>query len=218
MRREIFALSALAIGGIFLGVTFAQAQSAPQTFGAMMDACIVQNEGQQSSGAITDGPYNRGMTHFTILRQCFWQLFLTERQTWLNTILTPPPGADDLSSSVSSGSGASSFSSVPSSSSSGASLSSASSGSGSVAANAISMENLTFYPSTLTVKVGTRVTWKNDEASMIPHTVTFDVPNAPMSGMMFPGDTFSVTFSGTGSFIYHCMIHPEMKGTVVVTP
>lgn len=38
------------------------------------------------------------------------------------------------------------------------------------------------------------------------------VPDAP------PNDSFSVTFTEPGTYEYHCMLHPWMKGTVVVEP
>jgi amicyanin len=72
-----------------------------------------------------------------------------------------------------------------------------------------------FSPSTLTVKVGTNVTWTNSSAA--PHTVTSDA-GAPASfdGSLDPNGTFSFTFTKAGTYAYHCNIHPYMKATVVV--
>ncbi len=95
----------------------------------------------------------------------------------------------------------------------------------------VSMKLLQFMPQTLTVKAGTKVTWRNDEP--ITHTVTsgtysgvdaktglrasekpdglFDARAAKK------GDTTSYTFSKPGTYPYYCSIHKGMNGKVVVT-
>jgi plastocyanin len=84
------------------------------------------------------------------------------------------------------------------------------------------MKNTAFNPNTLTIRVGTTVTWSNDETSPIPHTVTSGSPNA-LSGMfdsgdLNPGQTFQFTFNAPGTFQYFCRIHgAAMTGTVTVT-
>ena len=75
-----------------------------------------------------------------------------------------------------------------------------------------------FSPATLTVKVGTTVTWTN--MTQAPHTVTSDDGKTFDSGSSNPispsGGTFSFTFSKAGTFAYHCQIHPFMKATIIV--
>ncbi|MDQ1428685.1 MAG: hypothetical protein QOK39_2161 [Acidimicrobiaceae bacterium] len=78
----------------------------------------------------------------------------------------------------------------------------------------VSIANFAFSPATLTIKVGTKVTWTNND--VVAHTVTFtDVANSPVLNR---GDTFSRTFTTVGTYSYICSIHPFMHGTVVVTP
>lgn len=77
----------------------------------------------------------------------------------------------------------------------------------------VTIQNMAFGPDTLRIAAGTKVTWSN--ADGMTHTVTelntlFDSGNLP------PGKTFSYTFSTTGSFKYYCVIHPGMKGIVIV--
>jgi len=79
---------------------------------------------------------------------------------------------------------------------------------------AISIKNFSFNPASLTVKTGTKVTWTNNDTA--PHTVTSDSGNFPDSGMLPPGQSFSFTFTKSGSVNYHCSIHPNMKGVIVV--
>ena len=74
-----------------------------------------------------------------------------------------------------------------------------------------------FSPATLTIKVGTMVTWKNSTAAS--HTVTSDDGKSFDSGTsnpIAPGGTFSFTFTTAGTFPYHCAIHPFMKATIIV--
>ena len=81
---------------------------------------------------------------------------------------------------------------------------------------AVTIENMMFTPSQITVAKGGTVTWTNNDS--VPHTVTDDLSNAggPASGDIQPGKTYSFTFDKTGSFQYHCTIHPSMRGTIVV--
>ena len=77
-----------------------------------------------------------------------------------------------------------------------------------------------FSPATITIKVGTTVTWTNNTGA--PHTVTSDDGTTFDSGVSNPiaanGGTFSFTFTKAGTFTYHCQIHPFMKATVIVQP
>jgi amicyanin len=82
------------------------------------------------------------------------------------------------------------------------------------AGNTISIANFAFSPSSLTIKVGTTVTWTNKDSTA--HTVTSDTGNVLNSGNMAQNATFSFTFNSAGTFNYHCAIHPNMKGTIVV--
>jgi LysM repeat protein len=87
----------------------------------------------------------------------------------------------------------------------------------------ISMQNLAFQPSALTIHVGTMVVWKNNESNSVPHTVTSGTPNAPSgmfdSGTLNPGQAFQFKFNTVGTFAYYCRIHGAMMtGTITVVP
>ncbi len=71
-----------------------------------------------------------------------------------------------------------------------------------------------FNPTTLTIRVGTIVIWKN--TSSAPHTVTSDDGQTFDSGNIAVGGTFRFTFKTAGTFSYHCNIHPYMRATIVV--
>jgi plastocyanin len=82
----------------------------------------------------------------------------------------------------------------------------------------VGIENLAFAPGSVTVAVGTTVTWVNQEtaASKIPHTATSD-NGTWNSGLLNPGASFAFTFTKAGTFTYRCDVHPSMHGTITVT-
>lgn len=79
----------------------------------------------------------------------------------------------------------------------------------------VSIKNYSFDPPILTVKAGTKVTWINDDSAQ--HTVTSDSGNSINSANIASGKSSSFTFTQTGTIKYHCNIHPEMQGSIVVT-
>jgi plastocyanin len=93
---------------------------------------------------------------------------------------------------------------------------SATSNSQTPAAGSVEIKNMMFTPSQITVQKGAKVTWTNNDTTT--HTVVDDLSNVggPASGDIAPGSTYSFTFTKTGSFQYHCKIHPSMRGTIVV--
>ena len=96
----------------------------------------------------------------------------------------------------------------------------------------IGLSSLTFMPAKTTIKVGTTLTWRNDET--ISHTVTsgavtdVDAKTGLRGGeesdgtfdeqLPKKGDTFSFTFDKAGTYPYFCDIHKGMNAEVVVTP
>jgi plastocyanin len=79
--------------------------------------------------------------------------------------------------------------------------------------HAVAISGFSYSPGTVTVAVGDTVTWTNSDAQ--GHTATADGGSFD-TGTLGNGETGTVTFSAAGSFPYHCTIHPQMTGTVVV--
>jgi plastocyanin len=77
----------------------------------------------------------------------------------------------------------------------------------------VGIEHFTYAPATLTVSVGTRVTWVNHDEE--PHTVTSATGAFASSGLVNE-DSFAQTFGKPGTYQYFCALHPHMKATVVV--
>ena len=97
---------------------------------------------------------------------------------------------------------------------------------------------LAYGPETITIDEGDSITWTDAGEA---HTVTFFGPfNAPQapppvpvggpnpsydgstyisSGILEPGQTYTVTFSKAGTYPYVCLFHsPEHRGVVIVQP
>jgi plastocyanin len=77
----------------------------------------------------------------------------------------------------------------------------------------VMIENFSFVPPVLTVKVGTAVTWINHDD--VPHTVT-GADNRFGSPALDTGDNFAFHFTTPGTYSYYCAIHPQMTAKVVV--
>ena len=75
------------------------------------------------------------------------------------------------------------------------------------------IDNFTFSPTPLTVKVGSTVTWFNHDD--IPHSIVclaLKLTSHPLD----TDDSFAYTFEKAGTFDYLCGLHPHMHGQVVV--
>lgn len=68
-----------------------------------------------------------------------------------------------------------------------------------------------FRPGTITIARGDSIKWVN--RGDLTHTST---SNAWSSGSVRPDESFKRRFRRAGTFRYHCVIHPEMTGTVIV--
>jgi len=78
----------------------------------------------------------------------------------------------------------------------------------------IKISNFAFSPSTITIKKGDTIKWTNLDS--VRHTVTSDSGNELNSNLLSNGESYSNTFSQTGTFNYHCTPHPSMKARVIV--
>jgi plastocyanin len=83
-----------------------------------------------------------------------------------------------------------------------------------ITGESVSIQNFAYYPANLQVKVGTTVTWTNQDTA--PHTVTFRDNTLTSSGMLQKGDVYRYTFTQVGTFTYYCQVHPSMTAQVVV--
>jgi plastocyanin len=99
----------------------------------------------------------------------------------------------------------------------------------------VTIQNFSFTPANVSIKVGGTVKWMNKGPSV--HTTTSDNGvwasaqlNPPTGGGGgygggggMPGGSFQMTFNTAGTYGYHCAFHPPstypgFTGTVVVNP
>lgn len=81
------------------------------------------------------------------------------------------------------------------------------------------ISNTCYIPATSVIQHGGEVIWENLDSAV--HTVTSgDVRSGPNSlfdsGMIMPGDTYSVTFEIPNEYDYYCVVHPWMTGKIIV--
>jgi plastocyanin len=89
----------------------------------------------------------------------------------------------------------------------------------------VAVADYTFGPDTVTIAAGRGVRWAN--AGPSAHTVNADggsfagslgAPGMGVYGYPTGGGSYSKVFTTAGTFAYHCTIHAQMTGVVIVTP
>ena len=75
--------------------------------------------------------------------------------------------------------------------------------------------NFAFKPGTLTVPVGTTVTWVNKDSDT--HSVQSTDKRFTSSPALEHGESYTFTFTTPGTYEYICSLHSFMKGKIVVT-
>jgi plastocyanin len=79
----------------------------------------------------------------------------------------------------------------------------------------VHIKDFKFNPRALTVHVGDRVTFINDDDEA--HTVTADDRSFDSEGLDTAG-TWQHVFTKPATYRYFCELHPYMKATIVVLP
>ena len=79
----------------------------------------------------------------------------------------------------------------------------------------VRIDNFSFVPADLTVKVGTKVTWENRDD--IPHSIVL-TDKSFRSKPLDTHDTASFTFARAGVVDYFCGLHPHMHARITVVP
>jgi len=77
----------------------------------------------------------------------------------------------------------------------------------------IEIRDFLFEPPNVSIPAGTEVTWVNHDAA--PHDATHDDRDWEIDRLN-RNDNDTLTFDTSGTYTYHCSIHPYMKGTITV--
>ena len=78
----------------------------------------------------------------------------------------------------------------------------------------VSITSTGYSPSSLTVAMGSTVTWTNNDNTA--HTVT-NAEGSINSGDIAPGSSYSKTFAAVGTYNYNDTHNTNMTGVVIVT-
>lgn len=76
---------------------------------------------------------------------------------------------------------------------------------------AVRIQGFAFKPGTMRVTAGSRVSFSNKDG--VAHNAT---GRGFHTGNIGAGKSKSIVFGHKGTFAYHCTIHPEMHGKVIV--
>jgi plastocyanin len=79
-------------------------------------------------------------------------------------------------------------------------------------AHIVLIQQMKFDPAVLTVSAGDTVTWINKD--IFDHNVTEQEKNLWMSDVLSPGKTWSKVVKQNAT--YYCVLHPVMKGSLVI--
>jgi plastocyanin len=83
----------------------------------------------------------------------------------------------------------------------------------------VDIANFAFAPAELRITAGTTVVFTNSDGA--PHTATAGTDAEPTperfdTGLLQPGERFTVVFDEPGTYAYFCERHPPMTGVIVV--
>ena len=82
----------------------------------------------------------------------------------------------------------------------------------------VAIQGFAYRPKEVAVTLGDTVAWTNGD--VVPHSVTADgtgsAARAFDSPDLAPKERFVWVAAKTGTYAYHCEMHPAMSGTVVV--
>ncbi|MFF2109462.1 cupredoxin domain-containing protein [Rhodococcus koreensis] len=82
----------------------------------------------------------------------------------------------------------------------------------------VQVANMAYEPSTITVRAGDTVTWNFDDRGVTHDVVGVGAAKSVLRSRLMQTGTFTHTFTEPGTYEYTCSLHPDMTGTVVVTP
>ena len=84
----------------------------------------------------------------------------------------------------------------------------------STAGRDVTIDNFNFTPASMSVPVGSSITWTNHDDA--PHSVV-STDRRFKSPVLDTGERFSFRFDAPGTFTYFCSLHPMMTGRVAVS-
>jgi plastocyanin len=121
-------------------------------------------------------------------------------------------GSSSATTAPATGSGAAGGYAIPSDAT--ATSAAAAGGGSAAAADTVVAKSIAYHPDKITVKAGTKVTFKNEDS--FAHTFTADKGEFDSSNVD-GGGQFAFVPEQAGTIAFHCKIHSNMHGTITVT-
>lgn len=81
------------------------------------------------------------------------------------------------------------------------------------APHTVSIQGYKYLPEVLTIKMGDKVQWKNEDD--VPHTAT-SIQKGFDSGNLAAGGSWEFHATKPGEYLYYCTYHPNMKAKLIV--
>jgi plastocyanin len=78
----------------------------------------------------------------------------------------------------------------------------------------IEISSFAYSPAAVTVKVGTTITFTNEES--VEHTATSNIEGLFDTGTLNKGQSVRLKMNKVGTFSFHCSFHAFMHGTIKV--
>lgn len=78
----------------------------------------------------------------------------------------------------------------------------------------VEIEDFVFNPADIQAKVGQTVTFTNKDTA--PHNAALD-DRSCVTPNLLKGRSAGLTFSASGTYPFHCSVHPGMKGRITVS-
>lgn len=78
----------------------------------------------------------------------------------------------------------------------------------------VRIEGMRFFPEVVRINAGDRVVFQNKD--ILPHTATAKDGKVFDSGLIKPGESWTVQPSGDRPIHYVCLYHPTMAGQIIV--
>ena len=72
-----------------------------------------------------------------------------------------------------------------------------------------------FQPETINAKVNDVISWTNGDSA--PHGVALDDGNVECTKKIAGGSSGGTVFTKAGTYPFHCSVHSNMKGTIVIS-
>lgn len=78
----------------------------------------------------------------------------------------------------------------------------------------IDIKGMAFSKKTVTVKVGTKITWTNRDS--VRHNAYSSKSGGPRGALLAKGESYTWVAKKVGTYNYICTPHPFMKGKIIV--